>query len=94
MVDDYRKRIENYYENYELQDAVKAITELVSLGNQHIHEKEPWRQNDSDASITLNNVSYLLQTATELYEPIIPDGSSKAKEALAKGEKIILFPRI
>ena len=90
-MDDYRRRIENGYENFELQDSVKAITELVTLGNQHIHEKETWRQNNEDASITMNNVSYIMQTAAELYEPIIPDGAMKAKDAIEKGEKIILF---
>ena len=94
IVDNYRKRIENAYEIFELQDAVKAIAEMVSLGNQHIHEKEPWHQNNEDASITMNNVSYIMQTATELYEPIIPDGARKARNAIEKGEKIILFPRI
>lgn len=94
MVDDYQGRVEKAYESFELHDAVKIITELVSLGNQHIHEKEPWRQNGEEARITMNNVSYLMQTVSELYEPIIPQGASKAKDAINKGEKIILFPRI
>ncbi len=36
----------------------------------------------------------LMQTASELYEPIIPDGARTAIEAIHKGEKIILYPRI
>jgi hypothetical protein len=47
-----------------------------------------------EATITLNNVSSLMQTASELYEPIIPDGARRAIESLRKGEKVILFPRI
>jgi hypothetical protein len=35
-----------------------------------------------------------MQTATELYEPILPDGAVKAAEAIRRGEKVILFPRI
>jgi hypothetical protein len=42
----------------------------------------------------LNNVSFLLQKATELLEPIIPDGAIKAAEAIQKKEKVILFPRL
>jgi methionyl-tRNA synthetase len=93
-VDGYRRRIEQAYENFELHEAVASINELVSRGNQHIHEKEPWRQNSEDASVTMNNVSYLMQTASELYAPIIPDGAGKAVDAIRKGEKVILFPRI
>jgi methionyl-tRNA synthetase len=94
IVDGYRERIEGYYEAFELHDAVAAISELVSLGNQHIHEKEPWRQKLEDAAVTINNVSHLMLTASELYEPIIPDGAVKAIEAIRTGTKMILFPRI
>jgi methionyl-tRNA synthetase len=93
-VDDYRKRIEKAYEEFELHEAAAGINELVSLGNQHIHEKEPWRQSPEDAGVTMNNVSYLMQTASELYEPIIPDGAKRAMEAIHKSEKVILYPRI
>jgi methionyl-tRNA synthetase len=94
VVDSARKRIEQAYEDFELHEAATALNDLVTIGNQHIHEKEPWRQELSEASITMNNVSYLMQTAAELYEPIIPDGATKAKEAIEKGEKLILYPRI
>jgi len=94
IVDGFKERIEKSYEEFEIHDAVTAINELVSLGNQHIHEKEPWRQSIDDAAVTMNNVSYLLQIASELYEPVIPDGASKALEAIRKSEKVILYPRI
>ena len=94
QVDNYQKGIEAAYEEFELHDAVKLIIELVSLGNQHIHENEPWKQSDADARITLGNVSYLIRIATELYEPIIPDGAKRAIDAMRKGERVILFPRI
>lgn len=93
-VDNHKEKIEKCYEDFELHDAVGIINELVSIGNQHIHEKEPWKQNQGDAGITLNNVSYLMQTASELYEPIIPDGAIKAIDAINRKEKVILFPRI
>lgn len=94
IVEGYKEQIEKAYESYELHDAVKLIGELVSLGNQHIHEKEPWKQEPELAKITLNNVSSLVQTATEYYEPIIPDGARKAFEAIKKKEKVILYPRL
>jgi methionyl-tRNA synthetase len=93
-VDDFKKRIESAYEDFELHEAVILINELVSTGNQHIHDKEPWRQKPDEAGFTMNNVSYLMQTAAGLYEPIIPDGAKKAMEAIRKSEKVILYPRI
>ena len=67
---------------------------MVSKGNRYIHEKEPWRQDEIDASTTLNNVSYLMQTVSDLYAPIIPEGAQKALYAIKHKEKIILYPRI
>ncbi|MBU4486346.1 MAG: class I tRNA ligase family protein [Candidatus Delongbacteria bacterium] len=96
--DIYKKHYEGLYcvgcEEFELHNAVYVINEMVSLGNQHIHEKEPWKQKPEDAEVTLNNVSYLLLVASELYEPVIPDGAQKAIEAIKSKEKVILFPRI
>lgn len=94
IVEGYREQIEKAYEDYELHEVVRLIGEMVSLGNQHIHEKEPWKQTPEMARVTLNNVSALVITATEFYEPIIPDGAQKAMEAIHKKEKVILYPRI
>lgn len=94
IVDNYRKKIESCYEDFELHDAVTLIGELITLGNQHIHKNEPWKQSDTDAKITLNNVSLIVRVATEFYEPIIPDGAQRAMDAMRKKERIILFPRI
>lgn len=33
-------------------------------------------------------------TASELFEPIIPEGAKKAPEAIRTKEKLILFPEI
>jgi methionyl-tRNA synthetase len=94
VVNTFRRRVESCYDDFELYEAVKLIGEIISLGNQHIHEKEPWRQSAENAKTTLSNVALLVQTATELYEPIIPDGAERAVEAMKKRERVILFPRI
>lgn len=93
-VDSMKTKAEGAYEDFELHEAVSIINEMISLGNQHIHENEPWKQDVGKANITMNNVSYLMRIASELYEPIIPDGARKAIEAIQSKEKIILFPRI
>ncbi len=90
----FRTRAENAYGGFELHDAVAAVNELVSFGNQYIHEQEPWRQAASGAAATLNNISVLLKSASELYEPVIPDGARRAIEAIERRRKAILYPRI
>ncbi|MBL8029517.1 MAG: methionine--tRNA ligase [Fibrobacteres bacterium] len=89
-----KKEVEALYESFEIYEAVERILNLISYGNQYIHEQEPWKKELKESHVILNNVSYLLITATELLEPIIPDGAAKAIVAIRKKEKQILYPRI
>ncbi len=95
-VDSMREEIESYYNDYEIALAAGKIDELADWGNKYITEREPWSKDldfDTCQNI-LNNLSYLLKTVIEEYFPIIPDSCSKAKTALERKEKIILFNKI
>jgi methionyl-tRNA synthetase len=93
-VSEMKRKAEKAYEGYELHDAVSTVNEMVSLGNQYIHEKEPWKKQREEAEEILNDISLLLHTASELYEPIIPEGVQRARRAIMEKEKVILYPRI
>lgn len=95
-VDKYRVEIEKLYEEYEVALAGEKIDELADWGNKYITEKEPWSKdvNIQDVQVILNNLSYLLKTVIDLYYPIIPISATKAQDALAKREKVILFNKI
>lgn len=93
-IDEMKNKVECAFETFELHDAVKIVNEMVSFGNRYFHENEPWKQDYEQARITLNNVSYLIQTASELYEPIIPDGAKKALSAIHNKDNIILYPKL
>lgn len=91
----YKLKVEECYDDFELFDAVSITMAMITFGNQYLHEKEPWRaENAQLAPRILNNISLLMRTATELLEPIIPDGAAKALAAIRRKEKVILFPRL
>lgn len=96
VVDGYVKEIENLYMEYEIALAGEKIDELADWGNKYITQKEPWSKNLTldESSLVLNNLSYLLNAVVDLYSPILPSSCIKAKEALVKSEKIILFNKI
>lgn len=73
-----KNRIECFYTEYELFDAIATIFEMITNGNRYIHDNEPWELNKPNASVIINNISYLTQVATYLLEPIIPEGANKA----------------
>ncbi len=93
---EFEKEIKEFYDEYELALAGEKIDELADWGNKYITEREPWEKGKEkeEVEIILNNLSYLLQMVSELYEPIIPVSAIKAKKALEKREKIILFEKI
>ncbi|MCA9378959.1 methionine--tRNA ligase [Candidatus Dojkabacteria bacterium] len=98
-VDDYVRTAEVFYESYELQQALQTANELSDFGNKYIDEQKPWEQretgdNRSDSAQVINNLSYLLAKVTDLYAPVIPMAAAKARQALEKREKVILFPKL
>ncbi len=95
-VEKYREQIENLYDEYEIALAGEKIDDLADWGNKYITEEEPWEKGKEKEEVEaiLNNLSYLLKTIIEFYEPIIPISSQKASKALEKREKIILFRKI
>lgn len=93
-VQEFRQKVESSYESFELFDAVSAINELVSFGNRYIHEQEPWKKDITESKVILCNIAHLLLEASDLFEPIIPEGAQKAIDAIEQQKKVILFPRI
>ena len=92
----FKKKIEDFYEDYEIAQAGDSIDELANWGNKYITEKEPWKKDieKEEKEKILNNLSYLLKVVIMLYSPILPESCMKAKIALEKNEKIILFKKI
>ncbi len=93
-VDAYVKEIHTLYENYELYLAGEKIDQLADYGNKYITKEEPWSKDAREASVILNNLSYLLKHVIASYAPILPSSTEKAKRALVNLEKVILFPKI
>ncbi len=95
-VDDSRKEVEAFYDDYEIALASEKIDELADFGNKYITEKEPWNKEleKKKCEKILNNLSYLLKAVIELYYPIIPNSCKKASLALKNRETIILFSKI
>lgn len=84
------------YEEYQLQDAIGHVHQLVMFANKYITDNKPRDKAVAAdvAMIILNNLYFALYEITRLYVPIIPLTAAKAKHALDTGEKIILFEKI
>ncbi len=92
----YVQRYENHIEARELFEALQAVAEITEWANKYIDEHKPWEKTKTAEEIktVLNNLSILLAKVNELYAPFLPESAAKAKDALEKKEKIILFPKL
>lgn len=93
-IKDSEQKYHEHFDNFEIFEAIGIINELTRFGNKYITEKQPWDKAATDAEQTLTNLLYLIEKIIVLFEPITPDSASRAKEALAKRENIILFPKL
>lgn len=87
---------ENHLERRELFEALQVVSQICDWGNKYIDEQKPWEKDKPKDQVqtVLNNLSVLLAKVNDLYTPFLPEAASRAKAALEKREKIILFPKI
>jgi len=74
------KKITRSLEKFQLQTALREVTELSRLGNKYLNEKQPWKTVKTDPQSTANALYIAVQIVKALaitLEPFIP---STAKE--------------
>lgn len=93
---EFVSKTEQHIESKELFEALQVVSQITEWGNKYIDERKPWEKDRSaeDVAETLNNLSVLLARVNDLYTPFLPESAEKAKVALEKREKIILFPKL
>ncbi len=95
QVDKFKASVEENFNHYEIKLAADVINELSTFGNKYIDDHKPWLETDNaKVELVLNNLSYLLSVVNDLYTPILPETTEKAKNALERREVIILFPKL
>jgi len=80
-----------YFENFELQNGIIAVNNLVSRANKYIDETLPWAlAKDESKKDELNSVLYhlleVLRISAHLLSPVIPDAALKIINALGLSE--------
>lgn len=95
-LNEFDKTISDYYNNYDLYNAVNSIHELTMFANRYINDIKP-RDKETDAEKwiqCLKDLWVVLYALVKYYSPIIPDSSAKAKEMLDTMEKGVLFTKL
>ncbi|KKQ23118.1 MAG: methionyl-tRNA synthetase, methionyl-tRNA synthetase [Candidatus Wolfebacteria bacterium GW2011_GWC1_37_10] len=96
------KIIEEKMSDLKFNEALAAIWELISFGDNYINKNEPWKISDSkQKEKIIFNLIAILEGAAEFLAPFLPKTSKKILANIEKSENIIkvyrgenLFPRI
>jgi methionyl-tRNA synthetase len=69
-------------ENYEIHKALQACVELMSIGNKHMNDEEPWRKTDDEKLIILSELAELLRHIALMLLPFIPAAAEEMLKQL------------
>lgn len=77
---------------YRLHEAVAAVWDLISFGNQYLNDRKPWDKTvtEQDKAKAIGNGLAVLNAVADLLIPFLPDAAEKIKA----GKAGMLFPRI
>lgn len=93
FISTWEKKIIKAYEEYRLKDVTVYVQELLAQGNKYITEQEPWKKTPEEMVPILSFLTMILNCATNLLHPILPEKCETAREAILNRKKINLFPR-
>ncbi len=92
-VEQAKQRVDFTLENFEFNQALEAIWDIVHACDEYIDKEKPW-QGQENAQSTIHNLVFAIENIAELLKPFLPETSEKIIRQLQGGWKEILFPRI
>ena len=88
------KTVKDFWDIYEVSEAINALNETLKRANQYITEKAPWNKEAQDVEEVLLTLYWLLKKSTYFYLAVVPDRAKQALESLRSLKKDIVFPKI
>ena len=77
--------VSKYIEELEFKKACNKIIDLVEIGNKYYDERKPWiqkKENIEEFNNTIYTCANIIANLSNLFEPIMPDASSKLRQYL------------
>ncbi|MBI5147653.1 MAG: methionine--tRNA ligase [Parcubacteria group bacterium] len=97
-ISEIQKTVEKKMEEYRFHEALAAVWELISFGDEYVNATKPWETNDQKALV---NLLIILESVAALLVPFLPETAQKIISCVGRdGEAFspkkcgILFPRL
>ena len=76
------KKIQNYFDKYELHNALSEIWKFINEVNKHINQEKPWELKGKELEKHLYTLTESLRIISILLYPFIPETSEKINKQL------------
>lgn len=93
-IEETKKRVEQKISDFKFNEALAAIWELISFGDNYVNETKPWENPESKKEI-ISDLVIILKSVAESIAPFLPETSEKILIAIKENKKPEnLFPRL
>ena len=93
-INEVKNKVEEKMGEYKFHEALAAIWELITFGDQYLNEKKPWSSSlrgSDEATVAILTALYILKSVAELLQPFLPE---TAEKILKNTSSKALFPRL
>lgn len=88
------KEAEKKISEFKFNEALAAIWELISFGDNYVNQEKPWENMESKKEV-ISNLVQIVKTVAEQLSPFLPETSEKIINAIKENKKPEnLFPRV
>lgn len=96
------KDYEKHIENFQLNEALAALWQLIGVADRYINEQKPWEiKDDEKLRGIITNAAYIIGAISNLLDPFLPETAEKIREQISFEGAVIkikkggnLFPRL
>jgi methionyl-tRNA synthetase len=81
------------FESFQFHRALASTWEIITHLDQYLVEKQPWKQTEEEAKVTLAYALGGLKLICDLAEPAIPESVTKIRAQVAGADLAPVFPR-
>jgi methionyl-tRNA synthetase len=86
-----QKKWEENLENFQFNEALKTIWELISFCDKFIEVKKPWKKNGAKI---VSELLFILEEISNFLRPFLPETAERISKQIITTKKEILFPHI
>jgi len=93
LLGETKQKVENALDEFQFNEALVAIWEVIHACDKYIDEKKPWSESSEQKQV-IGDLLLVIGEIGDLLKPFLPETSERILKQLEGGTREILFPRL